>query len=498
MEGRSSLDESMVTGESIPVSRTVGDEVIGSTINQYGILKIKATKVGKETFLSQIVKMVEECQRIKLPIQRFADMVTSVFVPIVLVLAVSTFALWFLFPEIMAVVAGGLQGIVPWVDISRGSVAMALFATVSLLVIACPCALALGTAMALKVGSGIGAEHGILIRVGAALQVLGDVKTVVFDKTGTITNGVPDVTDIIVFGEVETTKLLYLAASLESSSEHPIAKAIVAKAKTSGVETKHPLEFEAIPGKGIVGIVDAKVLLVGSMNFLENKIPISTHSKEVLAKIESEGKTAVLVGVDGELAGIISIADTVKDGSAQSIAMLKGMGIVPVMITGDSYRTAEAVGGEVGIRHIEAEVLPHEKVEVIRRIHDETGLVAMVGAGINDTPALKQADVGIALGTGIDVAIEFSDIILVGGDLRGVVHAIKLSRATFKKMRQNLVLAYVYNIAVMPLAIFGFMHPIIAGIIMAVSSISVVINAKMLRKNVSNFGKVTERKCSKL
>jgi len=480
LEGESAIDESMATGESMPVTRKKGDEVIGATINQQGLLKVRATKVGKDTFLSQVIKMVEECQGSKVPIQEFADKVTGYFVPAVLIIALATFIVWLIFPEKLSVMGIWASSFLPWVNPNLSSLTLAIFAAVAVLVIACPCALGLATPTALMVGSGMGAENGILIREGAAIQTLKEVHTVVFDKTGTITKGKPEVTDIIPLNGFKKEEVLRLAASVESGSEHPLGQAIVNKAKQQGIEFSLLEEFEAIAGKGVKGVVEKKEVLVGSRKFLDG-INLN-DAEEHLKRLEEEAKTAMLVVSEGKIAGIIAVADTLKNDSIQAIAELEKMGIETAMITGDNYRTARANAKKVGISRVLAEVLPHGKVDEIKRLQSEAGKVAMVGDGINDAPALTQADVGIAIGTGTDIAIEAADVTLVSGKLSGVVSAIKLSRATFRKIKQNLLWAYSYNTAAIPIAILGLLHPVIAEAAMAFSSVSVVTNANRLRK----------------
>lgn len=481
IEGKSSIDESMATGESMPVRKHEGDEVIGATVNQQGLLRVKAIKVGKDTFLSQVIKMVEECQGSKVPIQEFADKVTAYFVPTVLGIAALTFVLWLIFPAQMGAAGGWAQGFIPWVNLELGIFTLAIFATVAVLVIACPCALGLATPTALMVGSGLGAENGILIREGAAIQTLKDVHTIVFDKTGTITKGKPAVTDIVpVQGRTED-EVLRLAASVESGSEHPLGQAIVRKAKEMELEFALLEDFRAIPGKGVQGRLGSNMAAVGSRRLLEDAANAEWVEAE-LSRLEDEAKTAMLVAKDSEVIGIIAVADTLKEDSARAIRELEEMGLETVMITGDNKRTAEAIAQKVGISRVLAEVLPDGKVNAVKELQKKVGLVAMVGDGINDAPALTQANVGIAIGTGTDIAIEASDVTLVSGNLSGVVSAIKLSRATFKKIKQNLYWAYGYNILAIPLAILGLLHPVIAEIAMASSSISVVTNANRLRK----------------
>ena len=499
VEGESAVDESMATGESMPVNKRAGDEVIGATVNQDGLLKVRATRVGKDTFLAQVVRLVEQAQGTKVPIQAFADRVTAVFVPIVIVVALLTFLAWLLFPDVLRPVAEWAAGFLPWVDPSLNTFTLALITTVSVLVIACPCALGLATPTALMVGSGIGAENGILIRSGEAIQAMRDVRVVVFDKTGTLTRGKPEVTDVIVSGskfqvssQPETSNpkpetLLRWAASVEVGSEHPLGKAVVRQAEERGLALGELRDFEALRGKGVRGTVDGRAVLVGSRTLLEGHGVGVTAMEDEMRRLEDEGKTAMLVAV-GEhgvpnLFGVLAVADTLKDDAVDAVRELKALGLRTVMITGDNRRTAQAIAGQVGIDHVLAEVLPEAKLLEVQRLQAETdGLVAMVGDGINDAPALTQADVGIAIGTGTDIAIEAADVTLVRGDLSGVVSAVKLSRATFNKVIQGLFWAFFYNVVMIPLAILGMMHPVLAEIAMATSSITVVTNANLLRR----------------
>jgi Cu+-exporting ATPase len=481
IEGESSVDESMATGESMPVRKKAGDEVIGATVNQQGLLKVKATKIGKDTFLSQVIKLVEECQGSKVPIQEFADRVTAYFVPTVLGIAALTFVIWLILPNQMGALGRWAQGFIPWVNLELGVVTLAIFATVAVLVIACPCALGLATPTALMVGSGMGAENGILIREGAAIQTLKDVHTIVFDKTGTITKGEPEVTDIVPAEGRTADDVLKLAASVEAGSEHPLGQAIVKRAAEKGVELIPLSDFEAIAGKGVRGRLNGKMVTVGSRKLLEDVENVEWAEKE-LSRLEDEAKTAILLAEDGKPVGVVAVADTLKDDSIQAIRELESMGLETAMITGDNKRTAEAIARKVGISRVLAEVLPDGKVAAVKELQEKVGLVAMVGDGINDAPALTQANVGIAIGTGTDIAIEASDVTLVSGQLSAVVAATKLSRATFRKIRQNLYWAFGYNIMAIPLAILGLLHPVIAEMAMASSSVSVVTNANRLRK----------------
>lgn len=481
VEGESAIDESMATGESMPVTKASGDEVIGATVNQDGLLKVRATRVGKDTFLSQVVRLVEEAQGTKVPIQDLADRITSVFVPIIIALATLTFAAWLLFPNVMQplVEAGSF---LPWVVPDLGVLTLAIASMVAVFVIACPCALGLATPTALMVGSGMGAEHGILIRSGEAIQALKDVQVVVFDKTGTITRGKPQVTDVVAAGDWDEATLLQLAASAERGSEHPLGRAIVAKAETEDRILDEPEDFEAVRGKGIRATVDGRSVVVGTRRLLEEHGIDPAPLQASMEALEDAAKTAMLVAIDNHLAGLIAVADTMKDDSGAAIQALHDLGLETAMITGDNARTAQAIAEQVGIDHIRAEVLPDGKTEEVKRLQAEHGRVAFVGDGINDAPALTQADVGLAIGTGTDIAIEASDVTLVRGELTGVVEAVNLSRATFRTIRQNLFWAFAYNVLMIPLAVIGWMHPVLAEIAMATSSISVVGNANRLRR----------------
>jgi Cu+-exporting ATPase len=482
VDGRTSVDESMATGESMPVKKGVGDQVIGATVNQNGLVRVKATKVGKDTFLSQVVKLVEEAQGTKVPIQAFADRVTAVFVPAVLVIAVATLLLWLLAPDAMRGVLVSAARFLPWVDPALGVVTLALSATIAVLVIACPCALGLATPTALMVGSGMGAENGVLIRQGAAIQTMRDVKVVVFDKTGTITKGKPEVTGVAPQSGFSEEDVLQLAASVESGSEHPLGTAVVKGARERSIPLKEFREFAAITGKGVRATVDGQEVLVGSRRLMEDAGIGTASVEDDLRRLEEEAKTAMIVATGGKLAGVLAVADPLKEDSEDAIRELKSLGLDTAMITGDNARTATAIARRVGIGLVLAEVLPDGKVEEIAKLQGRFGTVAMVGDGINDAPALTQADVGIAIGTGTDIAIESSDITLVRGDLSGVVTAVKLSRATFRKIRQSLFWAFFYNVTVMPIAILGLLHPVMAEIAMATSSVTVVTNANLLRR----------------
>lgn len=481
LEGESAVDESMATGESMPVNKHPGDEAIGATVNQEGLLHVQATKVGKDTFLSQVIKLVEECQGSKVPIQEFADRVTGVFVPVVIGVALLTLAAWLLFPEFMKPLVS-LGGFLPWVNPNLGVVTLAIVSTVAVLVIACPCALGLATPTALMVGTGMGAETGILIRSGEAIQTLKDVTMIVLDKTGTITKGKPEVTDVVAVNGFTQQDVLRLAGSAERGSEHPLGRAVVEWAEAKEVTLAGPENFQAVRGKGIVASINGDRVLVGSRRLMREHGLDPTSLEPELVRLEKDAKTAMLVASNDTLAGVVAVADTLKEDSVAAIRELHEMGVQTAMITGDNQRTAEAIARLVGVDQVLAEVLPEGKVAEIQKLQDRFGLVAMVGDGINDAPALTQANVGIAIGTGTDIAIEASDVTLVSGHLSGVVSAIKLSRATFRKIKQNLFWAFFYNVVMIPLAIIGWMHPVLAEVAMATSSVSVVTNANRLRR----------------
>ncbi|MEO0091556.1 MAG: heavy metal translocating P-type ATPase [candidate division WOR-3 bacterium] len=485
--GTSSVDESMVTGESLPVKKEIGDSVIGATINQNGLLHVRVTKIGNDTFLAQIIKLIEECQSSKVPIQEFADKVTAMFVPTIIIIAIVTFFIWLFFASYLRNILFWANSFLPWVNPSLGRISLAIFAGIAVLVIACPCALGLATPTALMVGSGISAEKGILFRSGEAIQTLQQVKALVFDKTGTITKGRPGVTDVVTTDNITEIELLTLAGSLESGSEHPLAKAVIESAQNHGVKIIKPTEFNALSGKGIIGKINDKNVVIGNkILFDELKIDYSIFNDKI-TELENEAKTVILIAYDNKFAGLIAIADTLKDDARSAIDELKKMGLSLIILTGDNERTAKAIGTKVGIEKIIANVLPQDKQKAVVELQKEYGMVAMVGDGINDAPALTQANVGIAIGTGTDIAIEASDVTLVSGSLIGVVTAIRLSRATFRKIKQNLFWAFFYNIIAIPLAILGLLHPVIAEIAMALSSINVVTNSLRLRKETRNY-----------
>ena len=479
VKGESAVDESMVSGESLPVDKHKGDKVIGATINQDGILYIKTTKIGKDTFLSQIIKLVEEAQGSKVPIQELADKITGIFVPIVLLIAGMSFISWLVFPEFFKSIAS-LFSFLPWINLEIGVISLALFSSIAVLVIACPCALGLATPTALMVSSGMGAEKGILIRRGEAIQTMKDVKFIVFDKTGTITKGKPELTDIKAIS-VSEKELLTIAASLESASEHPIARAIVESAKNKKLKIGKISNFKIQRGRGIEALLNKKSVIIGNRKLMsEKKIKIEKIEKDI-QEFENKGKTTMIVAVEKKVIGILAVADTLKEDSKKAIKELHELGFKILMITGDNERTAKAIAKEVNIDDVIADVLPEDKADKIKQLQKK-GFVAFVGDGINDAPALKQANVGIAMGTGTDIAIESGDIVLVRGNLDGVVSAIRLSKATFKKIKQNLFWAYSYNLIAIPLAFLGLLHPVIAEIAMAASSITVVTNANLLKR----------------
>ncbi len=470
IEGRSTLDESMVTGESLPVSKGEGDIVVGATVNQTGAFRIRATRVGKDTMLSQIIRLVEQAQASKAPIQGLADLIASYFVPAMIFIAIVTFVVWFNFgPE--------------------GALTFALVSAVTVLVIACPCALGLATPLSIMVGTGKGAENGILIRSAEALETAHKMNAIILDKTGTITEGKPSLTDLQSNGVVPEDELLRLVASAERSSEHPLGQAIVEEAQQRGLNLSEVAEFQSVTGKGIQAIIDGRRVLVGNALLLADAGISTKDLEQGAASLAAQGKTPMLVALDSSPAGVIAVADTVKETSRAAIATLKRLGIGVVMITGDNRRTAVAIARQVGIDRVLAEVLPQYKALEVKRLQQDDKIVGMVGDGINDAPALAQADVGIAIGTGTDVAIEAADVTLISGDLQGVVTAITLSRATMRNIRQNLFFAFVYNLVGVPIAAGVFypaigllLSPMIAAGAMSLSSLSVVANANRLRE----------------
>jgi Cu+-exporting ATPase len=461
LEGSSAVDESMITGESIPVEKTKGDTVIGAAINTYGAFTFKATKVGRDTILAQIIRVVEEAQGSKAPIQRLADRVAGIFVPAVLGVAAVTFLIWLL---------------------AAGDLTMGLISAVAVLVIACPCAMGLATPTAIMVGTGKGAENGVLIRSGESLELAHKLDAIVFDKTGTITLGEPSLTDIVSLNGWSRIDLLRLAGAAEKNSEHPLGIAIAEAARRELDQIGEAHDFQAAPGKGVRAVIDDHTVLVGTRGFLSEAGLSLAAVEDRIATLEAEGKTVMLLSVDGEVQGLLAVADRVKDGSRTAVKTLKAMGLEVYMITGDNRKTAEAIGREVGVDQIMAEVLPERKAQAVEQIRKQGKIVAMVGDGINDAPALVTADIGMAMGTGTDIAMESADITLMNGDLMSVAAAIQLSQRTMRKIKQNLFWAFFYNTIGIPIAAFGMLNPIIAGAAMAFSSVSVVSNSLSLKR----------------
>jgi Cu+-exporting ATPase len=484
LDGHSAVDESMLTGESIPVEKTAGDAIYGATMNRTGAFRLTATRVGSETALSQIIRLVEQAQGSKAPVQRLADYIASIFVPAVILIAVVTFVVWSLFgPE--------------------GAVIYATLNAVAVLIIACPCALGLATPTAIMVGTGRGAEQGVLIRSGEALETAQKLDTVIFDKTGTLTEGRPRVTDVLTSG-VDEAELIRLTAAVERGSEHALGEAIVRESQERSLDLPDVSDFDAVPGKGVRGMVESRRLIVGTRSLmLEDGIELGSLSMQG-DTLQAEAKTVVYVAIDGAAAGAIAIADTLKAAAAEAVRALRNQGIDVVLLTGDNQQTARAIAAQAGIETVLAEVLPGGKTDEVRRLQDAGRLVAMVGDGINDAPALAQADVGIAIGTGADVAMEAADVTLISGDPRGVATAIALSRATMRSVKQNLFWAFAYNVALIPVAAgvlyiffrdanvpgwlswafgdYGFLNPMLAALAMAFSSVTVMANSLRLRR----------------
>ena len=468
-EGCSSVDEAMLTGESLPVEKKPGDTVIGATLNKLGLLKFEATRVGRDTTLSQIIRLVENAQASKAPIQKQVDQISAVFVPVVIGIAVLTFLIWyFLIPA-------------P-VTADSSTFTRALIHMVAVLVIACPCAMGLATPTAVMVGTGKGAELGILIKNSEALERSGQLTMVVLDKTGTITRGQPAVTDVLIYdfpaGENE---LIRLAASVEKGSEHPLGEAVYAESTRQELILSNPEQFLAFPGLGVSASIDGLAILVGNQRLMEENQMDTLPFQKDLERLQGEARSVIFVAVNGIIHGLIAIADTLKDGSVEAITNLKSLGLQVAMITGDNQQTADSIARQAGINRVLAEVLPEDKATVIRKLQEEHQVVAMVGDGINDSPALAQSDVGIAIGTGTDIAMASAPVVLMSGDLRGVPHAIQLSRRTLRTIRQNLFWAFFYNVILIPAAALGVMNPMLAAAAMAFSSVFVVTNSLRLR-----------------
>lgn len=465
IEGRSAIDESMITGESLPVEKNVSDKVIGSTINRVGSFKFKAEKVGADTVLFQIIKIVEEAQAQKAPIQRFADLISSIFVPVVIAIAIITFIVWYF--------------------VIGSSFVVALMTFTAVLVIACPCALGLATPTAIMVGSGRGAENGILFKSGGALEIANKIKTIIFDKTGTLTKGEPEVVETVSFAETEDW--LSLVASAENKSEHPLAKAIVKHAQNKKVDFQNVQNFEATVGKGMIAEIGGQRILAGNEKLMmEHNLSLSEEQKLKKEELEAQGKTVIIAAIENRIVALVSLADVVKETTKEALLGLRGQGLKTVMLTGDNNKTAAAIASELNLDEFVAEVMPEDKANMVKKFQAEKEIVAMVGDGINDAPALAQADLGMAMGAGTDVAIETGEVILVKNDLLDVSKAIKLSKLTMAKIKQNMFWALFYNSVGIPIAAFGLLKAEYAGLAMALSSVSVVLNSLLLKKKKLN------------
>jgi Cu+-exporting ATPase len=489
VDGHSAVDESLVTGESMPAEKGPGDEVVGATVNREGALRVRATRVGESTFLASVIRSVEQAQGSKVPIQEFADRITAVFVPIVLAIAAAALVSWLAFPDTFHSIVSAASRFIPWVEPGMGRVSLALFAALAVLVIACPCALGLATPTALMVGTGLGAEKGVLVRDGAAIQRLQEADVMVFDKTGTLTVGAPSVTDVVTAAGWTESDLWRVLAPLEALSEHPLGRAIAAaepaRAAMGGdvgsVAQAAVTDFRIEPGRGVRGSVNGRSVVAGSERLMREAGIDLSELEAAAQELEGRARTIVFVAADGKPAGLAALADPLQAGAAEALAELRSLGLQTIMLTGDNERTAAAVADRLRIDSWRAGLLPDQKLDVIRELQEAGRIVVMVGDGINDAPALKQADVGLAIGSGTDIAIEAADMALLQDHLAAAVRAVRLSRATFKKIRQNLFWAYFYNTVAIPVAFLGLLHPVIAEAAMAFSSITVVTNANRLR-----------------
>jgi P-type Cu+ transporter len=483
VDGEGSVNESMVTGESMPVRKEKEDEVIGGTINLEGSLRVQAVNVGEETFLNRVVQMVEEAQATRVPIQDYADRVTAIFVPVILFLSLFTFVIWVLFPGLFTPVIEWGDGFLPWVEPGMGLWSQAFYASLAVLVIACPCALGLATPTALMIGSGLGAENGVLIRKGEAIQRMEKVTEIIFDKTGTLTTGEPVVTDFNVVGEMPPSELLGLINAVENRSEHPISKAITDYAAEQKVLLIEIQKFTSHPGLGVSGEVNGHSVVIGNNKLMqEHNIQLPEKIRKLKNRFEKDGNTVVVAAVDNRAEALLAVADEIKPGTKQVIQRLKNLGFRTSILTGDNEVVAKAIADELGIDRVHAETMPDQKSDIIKSLQDRGEVVAMVGDGINDAPALAQADVGLAIGTGTDIAIESGAIVLIEGHINAVLKAVNLSKLTFRKIRQNLFWAYFYNVVMIPVAVVGLMHPVLAEVAMAFSSINVVANSRRLQK----------------
>ncbi|MFP4177252.1 MAG: heavy metal translocating P-type ATPase [Acholeplasmataceae bacterium] len=481
VSGRSLIDESLATGESMPVEKTVGDEVIGTTINYEGSLEVRVTRTGQDTFLAKVVELVESCQGSRVPIQAFADRITGYFVPVIMILSVLTFFSFLIFSGFHTRILTAMEDYLPWIDSTQAPLRLAFITATAVLVIACPCALGLGTPTALMVGSGIGAKQGILIRNGEAVQTLKDVEAIAFDKTGTLTYGKPEVTDRHVISG-EQSGLIERAASLEHHASHPIASAVLSDAKAAGIRLKEVQDFASLTGMGLTGTIDGERVIIGNRAIMEKHAIDTRAHEDIISGLEAEAKTVLLVAAGEQVIGIIAVADRLKSGVKEAMEEFRSMGIETVMVTGDNERTARAIAKRAGIKSVIAGVTPDGKVDALRKLQESYRVVAMVGDGMNDAPALKQANVGIALGSGTDIAIEAADITLVSDAIDVVIRAIKLSQATFKKIKENYFWAWIYNAIAIPFAMFGLLHPMIGAAMMSLSSLNVIYNSLRLKR----------------